>query len=212
MHTRPFANQSFTVIVAAKSITPLSALVNLNPFPPDPNSQLSTITTVAREIQLLGGDATAIAVDTTSYSSIQSLVFGAVQTYGRLDVVVYNSGAIWWGPVSTTPMKRFQLMQRVNVEGLYGIIQETLPHLRRTSGRIVVVCPPIYNRFFRGKTAYAIGKVGMSVLVQGLGMDFVREGRGMGIVGIWPAVVSISCLTDFSNAGDSNANSTGGGN
>jgi NAD(P)-dependent dehydrogenase (short-subunit alcohol dehydrogenase family) len=92
-------------------------------------------------------------------------------------------------------MKRFQLMQRVNVEGLYGAVQEALPHLKKqpSGARIVVVCPPIYSRFFRGKTAYAMGKVGMSVLVQGLGMDFVREGlvgKGLGVVGIWPAAVS----------------------
>lgn len=93
-------------------------------------------------------------------------------------------------------MKRFQLMQRVNVEGLYGTVQEALPHMKRQEGqqgRIVVVCPPIYSRFFRGKTAYAMGKVGMSVLVKGLAMDFKREGLdGMGVVGIWPAAVSSS--------------------
>lgn len=34
------------------------------------------------------------------------------------------------------------------------------------------------------------GKVGMSVLVKGLAMDFVRQGRGkMSITGIWPASV-----------------------
>jgi len=92
-------------------------------------------------------------------------------------------------------MKRFQLMQRVNVEGLYGAVQEALPHIKAApeGGRIVVVCPPIYSRFFRGKTAYAMGKVGMIVLVKGLRMDFEREGvvgKGVGIVGIWPAVVS----------------------
>jgi NAD(P)-dependent dehydrogenase (short-subunit alcohol dehydrogenase family) len=92
-------------------------------------------------------------------------------------------------------MKRFQLMQRVNIEGLYGAVQEALPHLKKSErgGRIVVVCPPIYSRFFRGKTAYALGKVGMSVLVKGLAVDFEREGmvgKGMGVVGIWPAVVS----------------------
>lgn len=128
-----------------------------------------------------------------------------IQVYSRIDVLVYNSGAIWWGPVATTPMKRFQLMQRVNVEGLYGVVQEALPHLKaraaegadenRGSGRIIVVCPPIYSRFFRGKTAYAVGKVGMSVLVKGLGMDFEREGlveKGLAITGLWPAVVSLS--------------------
>lgn len=77
------------------------------------------------------------------------------QVYGRLDVLVYNSGAIWWAGVEETPMKRFQLMQRVNPEGLYGTIQACLPVFRRQAwkGRIVVVSPPIYSRFFRGKVS-----------------------------------------------------------
>lgn len=70
-------------------------------------------------------------------------------------------------------------MQRVNAEGLYGVVQAALPHLtkqREPGGRIIVVSPPIYSRFFRGKTAYAMGKVAMSVLTKGLAMDFVRQG------------------------------------
>lgn len=110
-------------------------------------------------------------------------------------------------------MRRFQLMQRVNVEGLYGAVQEALPHLRRggeggrggRGGRIVVVSPPIYSRFFRGKTAYAIGKVGMSVLTKGLAMDFEREqresggeaGASMAISSLWPAVVGLAFLFSF---------------
>lgn len=115
------------------------------------------------------------------------------QTYGRLDVLVYNSGAIWWASVEDTPMKRFQLMQRVNPEGLYGSVQAALPHLKKHGvGRIIVVSPPIYSRFFRGKTAYAMGKVGMSVLTKGLAMDFQRQGlTEMAITSIWPAAVSI---------------------
>jgi len=89
-------------------------------------------------------------------------------------------------------MKRFQLLQRVNPEGLYGTIQACLPHFKNNGwkGRIIVVSPPIYSRFFRGKTAYAMGKVGMSVLTKGLAMDFEREGReDMAITSIWPATV-----------------------
>lgn len=119
-----------------------------------------------------------------------------MQHYSRLDVLIYNSGAIWWAPVKATPTKRYQLMQRVNADGLYGAVQAALPHLEASTqqgGRIVVVAPPIYSRFFRGKTAYAMGKVAMSVLVVGLGMDWEREGkvgRGMAVTGVWPAAVS----------------------
>lgn len=180
------------MVVAAKSTSDASSAV---PFPPDPNSPQSTISTVAREITEAGGDALAIQVDTRDFESIKSLLDETVRVYGRLDVLVYNSGAIWWAPVEKTPMKRFQLMQRVNVEGLYGAVQAALPHFARNGwrGRVVVVSPPIYSRFFRGKTAYAMGKVGMSVLTKGLAVDWKRDGKDeMAITSIWPAVVSLS--------------------
>ncbi|KPM34064.1 hypothetical protein AK830_g12508 [Neonectria ditissima] len=180
------ANNGYAVVVAAKTVSDPSKPVD--PFPPNPNSSASTITTVAREIASSGGDATAVQVDVRYPESIQALVAKTISTYGRIDVLVYNSGAIYWAPVASTPLKRFQLMQRVNPEGLYATVEATLPHLR-PRGRIVVVSPPIYSRFFRGKTAYAMGKIGMSVLTKGLAMDFEREeGNEMAITSIWPAV------------------------
>ncbi|KAK4069994.1 uncharacterized protein Triagg1_6789 [Trichoderma aggressivum f. europaeum] len=179
------ATNGYAVVVAAKSITDPSKLTDKTP---NPKSNDSTITTVAREITSAGGDATPIQVDVRSEESVNALVAKTIATYGRLDVLVYNSGAIWWASVANSPLKRFQLMQRVNPEGLYAVVQAALPHLR-PHGRIVVVSPPIYSRFFRGKTAYAMGKIGMSVLTKGLAMDFQREGlKDMAITSIWPAV------------------------
>ncbi|KAL5425266.1 hypothetical protein PMIN07_008679 [Paraphaeosphaeria minitans] len=189
------ARNGYVVVVAAKSTSDASTVT---PFPPDPNSPQSTISTVEREIREAGGEATAIAVDTRDHASVQKLLDEATKKYGRLDVLVYNSGAIWWASVENTPMKRFQLMQRVNVEGLYGTVQASLPHFKANGwkGRIIVVSPPIYSRFFRGKTAYAMGKVGMSVLTKGLAMDWEREGRrDMAITSIWPAAAIQSAAT-----------------
>ena len=93
-------------------------------------------------------------------------------------------------------MKRFQLMQKINPEGLYGTVQACLPHFYKNGsdgkgeGRIIVISPPIYSRFLRGKTAYAMGKFGMSALTIGLAMDWVREGRSnLSITSLWPAAV-----------------------
>jgi NAD(P)-dependent dehydrogenase (short-subunit alcohol dehydrogenase family) len=184
------------VVVSAKSTSDAS---QTKPFPPDPNSQASTISTVAREILEAGGTATAIPVDTRDFASIEELIAQTISKHGRLDVLIYNSGAIWWASVENTPMKRFQLMQRVNIEGLYGTIQASLPQFKKQGwkGRIIVVSPPIYSRFFRGKTAYAMGKVGMSVLTKGLAMDFEREGKkNMAITSIWPAAAIQSAATE----------------
>jgi NAD(P)-dependent dehydrogenase (short-subunit alcohol dehydrogenase family) len=189
------AQEGYSVVVAAKTTSDAS---KTTPFPPDPNSNASTISTVVREIQEAGGQAAAIKADVRDFASVTAMVDATVKQYGSIDVLVYNSGAIWWSSVEGTPMKRFQLMQRVNPEGLYGTVQACLPHFKAQGwkARIIIVSPPIYSRFFRGKTAYAIGKVGMSVLTKGLAIDFEREGRtGMAVTSIWPAVAVESAAT-----------------
>ncbi|CAG7960090.1 unnamed protein product [Penicillium salamii] len=178
---------------------------NTTPFPPDPNSSLSTINTVAREIRESGGRAGTVAVDVRDAAQIQHAVEETIRVFGKLDVLIYNSGAIWWSSVEDTPLKRFKLMQQVNPEGLYATVQAALPIFSKNGwkGRIIVVSPPIYSRFFRGKTAYAMGKVGMSVLVKGLAMDFVRQGRNeMAVTSIWPASSIESAATEHNKASD----------
>ncbi|CAI7663158.1 unnamed protein product [Penicillium crustosum] len=196
------AKNGYTVMLSAKTTSDAS---KVTPFPPDPNSSQSTINTVEREIREAGGHAATVAVDVRDAAQIQHAVEETVRIFGKLDVLVYNSGAIWWSSVENTPLKRFKLMQQVNPEGLYATIQTALPFFEKAGwkGRIVVVSPPIYSRFFRGKTAYAMGKVGMSVLVKGLAMDFVRQGRNeMAVTSIWPASSIESAATEHNKGSD----------
>ncbi|ESZ97670.1 short chain dehydrogenase family protein [Sclerotinia borealis F-4128] len=191
------AKNGYAVIVSAKSVSDAS---QTQPFPPDPNSSSSTISTVCREILESGGTAVAIPCDVRDHTSISSLITQTISIYGRIDVLIYNSGAIYHSSVLTTPLSRYMLMESVNPNGLYASIQSCIPAWKSQNwnARIVVICPPIYSRFFRGKTAYAMGKVGMSVLVQGLGMDFARmgkEGKGMAVTGLWPASAVESAAT-----------------
>lgn len=96
-------------------------------------------------------------------------------------------------------------MQRVNPEGLYKTVQTLLPVFAAQGweGRVIVVSPPIFSRFFRGKTAYAMGKVAMSVMTKGLAMDWAREGHhGMAISSIWPAVAIQSGATAHADEKD----------
>ncbi|KAH8598432.1 putative oxidoreductase,short chain dehydrogenase [Bisporella sp. PMI_857] len=189
------AKNGYRVVVASKSTSDASKVF---PFPPDPNSPESTINTVQREITEVGDEALALHVDTRDPESINRLFQQTIDAYKRLDVLVYNSGAIWWAPVDRTPLKRFQLLHSINLEGLYSAVQAALPLFERNGwhGRVIVVSPPIYSRFFRGKTAYAIGKVGMSVLTKGLAMDWKKQGKQhMAITSIWPATAIMSAAT-----------------
>jgi len=105
-------------VVAAKTTSDASK-IPASAFPPDPNSTRSTINTVAREIIEAGNSALAIPVDVRDVDNIKDLIDETVKRLGSVDVLVYNSGAIWWSAVETTPIKRFQLMQKINPEGTF---------------------------------------------------------------------------------------------
>lgn len=192
------ARAGYHVVVAAKSA---GANPPLSLSTPHPNSKESTITTVAAEIHALGCAATAITVDVRSATSIDNLISSTISSLGRIDAVIYNAGAIWWSSIATTPLKRYKLMQEVNSEGLYATVQAVLPHFReRKTGRIIVVSPPIYQRFTYGKGAYAMTKIAMSVLTKALAKDFERmgeDGKELAITSVWPAVAIESAATEF---------------
>ena len=76
-----------SVVVAAKST---SDAYSTKPFPPDPNSPQSTISTVEREIKEAGGEATAIVVDTRDTETVQRLVN---QTVKVQQLVIKAKGA-----------------------------------------------------------------------------------------------------------------------
>lgn len=103
-------------MVCAKTTSDAYA-IPASEWPPSPTSQKSTINTVAREIGESGGSALALPVNTRDHDSIDKLIKDVVAKLGRIDVLIYNSGAIWWSAVETTPLKRYKLMQEVNSEG-----------------------------------------------------------------------------------------------
>lgn len=196
------AANGYTVVVAAKS----SSIKPLVTFPPDPNSADSTIDTVVREIEEAGGKAYARKVDVRSPESVDGLIQWTISALNHIDAVIYNPGAIFWASLIETPIKRYQLMHEVNTLGLYATVQSILPYFyARNKGRLVIVSPPIYSRFPRGKAAYAMTKFAMTTLMIGLYHDFKRRnaetGFGGGVCSIWPATAIVSAATEYTRPG-----------
>lgn len=160
-----------------------------------------SIHTVVQEIKSSGGTAVPVKCDVRSEKEIKSAIETCIERFGDLDVAIYNAGAITWDTVKDTPLKRYDLMQSVNVRGAYCMVQEILPRfLERKKGKIILVSPPIYNRFFKGKTPYAITKVGMTVLVHGLANEL--KDTGVSISTLWPATGIKSFVTEKMNLPD----------
>jgi len=179
---KSFAENGYTVCVAAKTVE-------------STEKTPGTIFDVVREITQNGGQAFPIKCDVRSDADIQNTVDACIKHCGKIDVAVYNAGAITWKPVIDTPLKRWDLMNEVNARGSYSLVTKVLPHmLDRNSGKLIVISPPIYNRFFKGKTPYSMTKVSMTVLVHGLANELTNT--GVSISALWPATVIESQVTE----------------
>ncbi|EKV19904.1 Short chain dehydrogenase family protein [Penicillium digitatum] len=106
----------------------------------NPNSSQSTINTVEREIRAVGGCAATVTVDVRDAAQIKHAIEETLRIFDKLDVLLYNSSAIWWSAVENSPLKRFKLMQQVNLGKIYATVQAALPFFEKSSwnGRIVV--------------------------------------------------------------------------
>lgn len=169
------------VVIAAKS-------VKASPTLP------GTIYTVAEEARAHGVKALPVQCDVRKDENIRRMVSKTQKTFGRIDFLICNSGALWWKNVEDTPMQRYDLVHQVNVRATFSCIHEVLPIMKKQRfGRIIVMSPPIELKWLQGKVAYSISKYGMTMIALGLAKEVV--GTGIGINALWPATLIESYAT-----------------
>lgn len=106
-----------------------------------------------------------------------------VRTFGGIDILVNNASAISLTGTLDTSLKRYDLMQQINVRGTFAVSQAALPHLLRAENpHILMLSPPLSlkPKWFGPHPAYTMSKYGMSMVVLGLAEEFrsqVRLGR-----------------------------------
>ncbi|TAK69094.1 MAG: SDR family NAD(P)-dependent oxidoreductase, partial [Dehalococcoidia bacterium] len=76
-----------------------------------------TIGETAAELQKLGVRAIAVRCDVTDEDSINAMVQRATEEFGRVDILVNNAGIMAPAPLVEMPLKRWDLIWRVNVRG-----------------------------------------------------------------------------------------------
>jgi citronellol/citronellal dehydrogenase len=154
----------------------------------EPHPKLpGTVYTAAEACERAGGEALPLVCDIRDEASVEAAVEATVARFGRLDALINNASAIFLAGTVETPMKRFDLMQQVNVRGTYLCSQKAIPHLERSDNpHILNLAPPLNfeERWFAPHTAYSIAKFGMSLCTLGMAGE-LRE-RGIAVNSLWP--------------------------
>jgi 3-oxoacyl-[acyl-carrier protein] reductase len=91
---------------------------------------------VVKEITDLGGKAVAVRGDVTKQADTQAIVNAAIENYGKLDIVVNNSGVYEFAPVEAITEEQFHRQFNTNVLGLLLVTQAAIKHLGEGSSII----------------------------------------------------------------------------
>ena len=128
----------------------------------------------------------ALHLDLRDEETVKRAVDKTIERFGGIDVLVNNASAIHIAQAESTPMKRFDLMNSINVRGTFMMSKYAIPHLKRAQNpHIINLSPPLELRdqWFSLNTAYTMSKYGMSLSAFGLAAEL----RGLvGVNSLWP--------------------------
>jgi citronellol/citronellal dehydrogenase len=154
----------------------------------EPHPKLEgTVHTAAQQIEEAGGTALPIVGDIRDDEQVEAAVAQAVERFGGIDVCVNNASAINLARPEELELKRYDLMQDINVRGTFAVSRACAPHLREAENpHILTLSPPISleRRWLGPHVGYTIAKYGMTLCALGFAEDLREDGVASNA--LWP--------------------------
>lgn len=129
------------------------------------------------QIRAAGGSAVASDADISSSAGAQDVVRTALDSFGRLDVVINNAGNINLRPFAETDADHLRRHLDVHVFGSFNLTQAAWPHLLASPSPRVVLTTSIASFGIPEYVSYGTAKAALI----GLGMNLAVEGEPYGI-------------------------------
>lgn len=141
---------------------------------------------VVADIQAAGGKAVAVGGDVSKQVEAEGLVKAAIEQFGRLDVLVNNSGVYEMAPLEETTEQQFHRMFDINVLGTILVTQAAIGHLKE--GASIVNIGSAVSRITPAGSAVYTGTKGALDAITGV---FSREfgARGIRVNSVNPGMV-----------------------
>ena len=132
---------------------------------------------VVDEIRAKGGEAVANAASVTDFPAVQAMVQQALDTWGRVDVLVNNAGILRDKTFAKMDLADFRLVLEVHLMGAVHCTKAAWPHMVAAKyGRIVMTTSSsgLYGNF--GQSNYGAAKMALVGLMQTLALEGEKHG------------------------------------
>ena len=190
-------------LAIAKRVAADGANIALIAKTAEPHPKLpGTVYTAAKELEEAGGQALPIVGDVRDGDSVASAVATAVEQFGGIDICVNNASAINLGSIEEVPLKRFDLMNGIQVRGTYTVSQACIPHMiGRDNPHILTLSPPVrLEPEWLKPTAYMMAKYGMSLCALAIAEELREDGIASNT--LWPRTLVATAAVQNLLGGD----------
>ncbi|NOU58356.1 SDR family oxidoreductase [Marinifilum caeruleilacunae] len=125
---------------------------------------------IVSEIKENGGSADYLKVDVTRQKEIKALTDKAVDTFGKLDVMINNAGLMSIAPMSEIKVDEWDRMIDINIKGvLYGVAAALPLFQQQESGHFINISSVAGVKVFSpGGTVYSGTKFAVRAISEGL--------------------------------------------
>lgn len=138
---------------------------------------------LVRQIEHHDGSALAVKCDVTKRTDCDTLVYKALENYGRLDALVANAGVMPLAPLDKLDVAHWDQMIDVNCRGLLYSAAAVIPHfVAQSRGHIVNVSSVAGRIVFPGGAVYCATKHFVHAISEGMRAELHRHNIRVSIV------------------------------
>ncbi|WP_019121799.1 SDR family oxidoreductase [Brevibacillus massiliensis] len=159
---------------------------------------------VAEAVKQLGRESLSMACDVTNPEEIRRVVEETKRAFGKIDILINNSGITWGAPVDSYPLEKFNQILQVNVTGLFLMSQAVGREMvAQQYGRIVNIASVAglvgSDPRYMNAIGYNASKGAVIALTRDLAVKWASQGVTVNALapGFFPSKMSAGLLQKF---------------
>jgi glucose 1-dehydrogenase len=153
-------------------------------------SNLEATEVLEKQVAALGDQVIGVEADVNKAAELQSLIDAAVKNFGRLDIMVNNSGVETRTSVLDTTEEQYEKVLAINLKSAFFGTQFAAKQMIKQGGggRIINITSVHEDWPMPGNTAYSLSKGGMQMLTRTAGIELAPH--NILVVGVGPGAVA----------------------
>lgn len=150
---------------------------------------------------LTNGEVKSIGIygNVASVDSIEKMFATAEETFGGFDILVNNAGILFSTPIREITEKEWDMVQSVNLKGVFFCMQRALPYLEKKEHSRIINISSVAGQMgsYASGMSYVASKGGILSLTYGMSRRLAEEGTGITVNAVCPGTIETPIIKQW---------------